>query len=157
MVRRAILIAAIVAVTSSIANAQTKVVPPIRWLDDVADARAKMGETRRPMMLFLSVPGCTYCEMLKRDVFAQPWIRQEVARKFVPLMLNGREHKTITERLEVRSYPVVAIVHPDGKVIDVMRGYQKPSVFLKQMAVVNAKLDIHNKSLAAKKSSTTLK
>ena len=155
MVRRAVLSVVIAIVVASFASAQTQVVRGVAWEKDLAKGRTTMAQKKRPMMLFLSAPGCVYCELMKQNVFTQPWVKKEVDAKYVPVILNGREHKEITKRLEVRSFPVIAIVHPDGKVIEVVRGYKDPTSFVKVMAVAKAKLKVHEQLIASKANPST--
>ena len=134
-------------------NAQRAANSGVEWQKDLVTARKSMSRLQRPMILFLTAPGCVYCEVMKKDVFTQPWIQKEITRKYIPVIVNGREQKSITTRLKVRSYPVFAIVHPDGKVVDVVRGYKSGPEFVKAMAVAKAKLQVHTKLIASKKSS----
>lgn len=129
----------------------------IQWETDLNKGRAAMEKTRQPMMLFLTAPGCVYCEEMKRDTFSQAWIIKEVNKKYTPVLINGREHKEIADRLSVRMFPATAIVHPTGKVLEVVHGYRKPADFLKHMAVGKAKLDIENRAIASKMGISTLK
>lgn len=129
----------------------------IQWEQDLQKGRAAMKGQNRPMLLYLTAPGCMYCEQMKQETFNQRWIIEEIRRKYTPVMLNGREHKVIADRLQVRMFPTIAIVHPSGKVVEIVRGYRKPAEFLKHMAVAKAKLDNHNRQLAATVATSNLK
>lgn len=161
MLRHLVVIAAMTAAFSNLAKAQTTkptAAPAnIEWHADLNIAQRIMVEKQRPMMLFVTVPGCTYCELMKQQVFTQPSIRKEVGSKYVPTMINGRQHKTVASQLGIRMYPVVAVVHPTGKVVEVIRGYKNPASFAKVMAVAKAKLDMHSKQLASAKKPAVIK
>lgn len=128
----------------------------IQWEKDLDKGRDAMKKSDKPMMLFLTAPSCVYCEEMKRDTFSQEWIIKEVNNKYTPVMIDGREHKTIADRLNVKMFPATAIVHPTGKVVEIVHGYRSPADFLKHMAVGRAKIDIENKALAAKAKNSTL-
>lgn len=122
--------------------------PAIQWEKDLKVGRATMGKSRKPMMLFLTAPSCQYCEIMKLDTFSQPYVIREINKKYTPVMLNGREHKVIADKLHVRMFPATAVVHPSGKVIDVVQGYKSPTDFVKYMAVAKAKLRVENELIA---------
>ena len=126
----------------------------IHWERDLQKGRAAMKDLDRPMLLYLTAPGCIYCEQMKQETFNQQWIIEEIGRKYLPVLINGREHKVIADRLRVRMFPTIAIVHPTGKVVEIVRGYRNPAEFLKHMAVAKAKLDIHSKQVSAKATTT---
>lgn len=120
----------------------------IGWEKDLTEGRKAMGKKKLPMLLFLTAPSCQYCEVMKAETFKQQWIIREVNKKYIPVMINGREHKDITEKLSVRMFPAVAIVHPDGKVLDMVQGYKSPADFVKYLAVAQAKLKIESEQIA---------
>lgn len=120
----------------------------ILWNKDLQAGRAKMIKTEQPMMLFVTAPSCQYCELMKETTFNQKWIVQHINAKFTPVMINGREEKAIADKLRIRFFPATAVVHPNGKVVEIARGYKSPSEFLKYLAIARTKLKLEQKKLA---------
>ena len=122
--------------------------PVINWEKDLTVGRRAMGKSKRPMLLYLTAPSCQYCEMMKQDTFQQQWIIREINKKYTPVMLNGRTHKDIADKLHVRMFPATAVVHPSGKVMDIVQGYKSPAEFVKYLAVAQAKLKVESEQIA---------
>ena len=112
----------------------------ISWRSDLQTAHTEMQEKQRPMLLYVTMPGCVYCERMKTETFHETSIVGEVNKKFVPVQINGTEHARIAQQLNLRVYPTTAIVHPNGRVLEVLHGFQPAANFAKRMAAVNAKL-----------------
>gem|GEM_PF-5442988 len=120
----------------------------VQWEKDLIVGRKAMGKSERPMLLYLTAPACQYCELMKQDTFKQQWIIREINKKYTPVMLNGREHKSIADKLQVRMFPATAVVHPSGKVMEMVQGYKSPAEFVKYLAVAQAKLKIESEQIA---------
>lgn len=160
MDRRSLSILVIAALASPLFAAELAVEQPpapevvpakeIKWVKDLEKGRAAMKRDNRPMFLYVTAPGCLYCEQMKQDVFTQRFFVDELNRKYTPVEINGREHKSITERLQIKMFPAIAIVHPSGKVVEIARGYRTSPELLKHLAIAKARMVNHNKQLAAK-------
>ena len=150
MLRRALICLSIVFLFSSSLFAGENKPSSIEWEKDLEKAQVSMQKTDRPMLLLLTTPGCSYCDRMKAETFAQEWIVEEVGRKYLPVQLDGRQHKELVKRLQVRVYPTTVIVHSSGNVVEVLHGYRSPAAFIRHMAVAKVKLDNQNKLLAAK-------
>lgn len=121
----------------------------ISWRTDLKSAQTEMQQTQRPMLLYITMPGCVYCERMKAETFNQKRIADQVNEQYVPVQINGPKHSKITKQLNLRVYPTTAIVHPNGKVLEVLHGFQPAAKFVKRMAVAKAKLG--NIKVAAKR------
>lgn len=157
MLRRSLICFAILCLASPMLHAEVPQSVAIEWVNDLERAKAKMAEESQPMVLFISSPGCHYCELMKQKVFTQPWISNEISQKYLPVMINGHEQRELASRLQVRAYPTVAIVHPSGAVMQIARGYKNPDEFAKFLTHGKVKLDFYSKALASREQSTSLK
>lgn len=129
-----------------------KVVPAkeIKWVKDLEKGQAAMKRNNRPMFLYVTAPGCLYCDQMKQSVFTQKFFVDELNRKYTPVEINGREHKSISDRLQIKMFPAIAIVHPSGKVVEIARGYRTSPELLKHLAIAKARMVNHEKQIAAK-------
>lgn len=114
--------------------------PSVRWEKDLAKGRKKMKAAQRPMLLYLTVPGCVYCDRMKETTFSQKWIAEQIEKRFIPVEVDGRKEAALAKRLKVRVYPTTAAISPNGQVIELISGYQPAAEFLKQMAIIDAKV-----------------
>jgi protein disulfide-isomerase len=113
--------------------------PSIVWNQDLSAAK-KAVEQRRPVLLYLTMPGCTYCQKMKAETFAQKSIVKRISAEYVPVELKGRTNSEMSRLLQVRVYPTTAFIASDGKVVDIVHGYKSPSAFAKRMAAAQAKI-----------------
>ena len=125
----------------------------VTWEKDLIAGRKAMGKSKRPMLLYLTAPTCRYCELMKQDTFQQQWIISEINKKYIPVTLNGREHKSIADKLHVRMFPATVVVHPSGKVVDKVEGYKTPSEFVTYLATAQAKLKFETEQIAKRQKS----
>lgn len=126
----------------------------IRWEKDLTKGRAQMVKSNHPMILFITAPSCLYCDQMKDNTLSQTWIIKEVNTKYTPVMVDGREHKSIADRLRVRMFPALAIVHPSGKVVEMTQGYKSAPELLKHLAIAQSKLKIENEKIASAQAKT---
>ena len=112
----------------------------ISWFNDFYSAETQSRQTGKPMFVYLTAPGCTYCEIMKREAFQQLQFIDEINNEFVAVQMNGREQREIAERFQVRMYPTIAIVKPNGEVVDNWNGYQSLDDFRHRLNAAKSKL-----------------
>ena len=132
----------------------SKMAPPlqVKWERDLTTAQSKMVQQKRAMLLYFTSPGCHYCKQLEQQVFSQRWFANQVQRKYTPVRVDGRKQPKLAKQLQVRIYPTVAIIHPSGRVVEIVRGYREPGDFQRHLAVADSRLANHDKQLAAQPS-----
>jgi len=157
VLRRSVICFGFLLMTVSLLQAENAQPVAIEWEKDLDRAKSTMAEGSQPMVLFISAPGCHYCELMKQKVFTQPWISKEISQNYVPVMINGLDQKELATRLQIRAYPAIVIVHPTGAVMQIARGYKNPTEFAKFLNHGKAKLDFYSKTLASRERSTKLK
>lgn len=156
MVRRVLVLFAVAALSTHLLAGEVSPVS-IKWEKNLHRGQATMTSTVRPMLLFVTAPGCTYCEQMKAHTFKHLEIAKHLNEKYVPVQINGRIHVELVRRLGVRMYPTTAIVHPSGRVVEIFQGYKKPAEFQNHLVIAKAKLEIENKLTATKGSAAKMK
>lgn len=128
----------------------------IAWRENLATSTAaKAGavedsQPAKPVLLFITAPGCSYCIKMKSDTFADRDVVAKVRQKFTAVKVDGRKHQKVAQKLKVKLYPTTAIVHPSGAVVEVISGYIGPKDFLNRLAAAEQKLSYQTKLLAAR-------
>ena len=132
-------------------------VTSIAWHENVIQLNQDPTQSHKPVLLYITAPGCSYCVKMKSETFSHHDVVVEVAKKFTAVKVDGRKHAAVAKRLQVKIYPTTAIVHPSGAVVDVIPGYLGPETFLRRLADAEVKLEYQTKLLAAKPRTASVK
>lgn len=96
-------------------------VPPnrIAWAEGYDNARANAIATDKPMILFFTAKWCVPCRIMKRQVWADPEVMEQVNRHFIPVMVEVGDSKSsdLMQRYDVKGAPVTIITSPDGRAL----------------------------------------
>ena len=127
----------------------------IVWREDINEVKKDPKTANRPMLLFVTAPGCEYCVLMQKETFTNEKVIGAVNKTFTALEMDAKKHGNIAKSLKVKVYPTTCVIHPSGRVVDIMPGFQGPAGFLKRLTVAKEKLNTETKLLAAKKTSNT--
>lgn len=112
----------------------------IRWEKDLDSASAAMKKTGRPMLLYITAPGCTYCEILKKEAFAEDNVANDINEQFIPVRVDGKAQKEVADRFHVKLFPTIAIIHNSGEVIKIWSGYKSLADFNAHLTIAKSRL-----------------
>lgn len=112
----------------------------IRWENDLDSASAAMKKSGRPMFLYITAPGCTYCEILKNEAFAQDTIANDINERFIPVRVDGKAQKEVSDRFNVKFFPTIAVIHKSGEVIEIWSGYKSLADFNAHLTIAKSRL-----------------
>ncbi len=101
----------------------------IRWLDDYEQASNESKATSKPIFLLFTGTGwCAYCDKLEEEVLTTSDFSRNAGDKFIFVKVNypipdnlspklAAQHKQLQEKFEIRGFPTVILVDPQGKKI----------------------------------------
>ena len=112
----------------------------IKWQSDLSTAMELAQTQKRPVFLYLTAPGCTYCEIMKQDAFKQPHIIKDVNSNFVPVQINGREQRDVSTRFHVSQYPTLVVIEPDHTVVETWNSYRSRADFEAHLKIAKSRL-----------------
>ncbi len=107
----------------------------IAWLTDYDQARRVGIEQHRPVFLFVTTDGCSYCQQMLDRAFQDQQIQGDLNNQFVPAMLKLKSSAELAKQLKITIYPTMVIISPDGKVLDYARGYLDANQLTSRMSV----------------------
>lgn len=105
------------------------------WLRDVDQAMEQAQTRQQPVLLFISMDRCSYCQKMIQTTFADAGVRQTLGDGFIPAAMKAAERPDLIRRLKIRSFPTTLIVQPNGQIVDQMTGYQDVATFQKHLKV----------------------
>lgn len=116
--------------------------PSVLWQTHFETAQHEASQNNKPLFVFLTAPGCTYCELLKREALQQQWIIDDLNNNFVAVQVNGRERKDIADRFGVRMFPMLLVMNSNGEVVEQWSGFNGTSDFANHIANAKSKTQV---------------
>jgi len=90
-------------------------------------------KSNRPILVYVSMPNCYYCEKMKKQIFRLPRVRQLVSSSFETVRAGRYTHAKLVENLHVQWYPTTVLVGPNNKILDVIEGYADANQFQQRL------------------------
>lgn len=106
--------------------------------------------SNRPLLLFVTTQGCSYCVRMKSQTFGDQAIVRHITKNYTALNVDGVKHQQLSKNLGIRVFPTTVLIQPDGKVLDIVRGYQGPRDFAKKLQSADVKLARFRQGIASK-------
>jgi thioredoxin-related protein len=108
--------------------------PPIEWVTEYGAARHRGTELQRPVLLFVTMDGCSHCLRMRQTAFQDSDVVDDLQRHFVPAMLELNPQSELARKLRVTIYPTTVIISTQGKILDYARGYLTTDELRQRMA-----------------------
>lgn len=90
-------------------------------------------KSNRPILVYVSMPNCHYCEKMKEQVYRLPRVRNLVSGSFETISVGRYTHAKLVESLRVKWYPTTVLVGPNNKILDVIEGYADANQFQQRL------------------------
>lgn len=153
VLRRTSLLLALICVGPLLMGAE-KPKPAVSWSKDLSTAHAAMVKSQRPLMMYFTTAGCSYCKKMKAETFKDQDVAKEVQLRYIAVQVDAKQYPKLAKQLKLRFYPTTAIVQPSGKVVEVVHGYKAAEPFTKHLVAAKRKL---TESKLASKTKTVAK
>ncbi len=112
----------------------------ILWASSLDEAWELAQEHDRPMLVFITRSGCSYCTKMKTNTFRDPQVAKEVNGNFVPVAITPATGQELIQKLQIRSYPTTLIISPDYYLVDQIKGYSPPSDLYRRLNGISPRL-----------------
>ena len=118
-------------------NAQGKV----QW-QPIESGEALAQQTGKPILYDFTAEWCGPCKQLEREVFAQEGAAAMISSSFVPIRVTDRQREDgrnapdvarLQARYQIRAFPTLVVVHPDGSVATRIEGYAGRQLVMSQL------------------------
>lgn len=100
---------------------------PLIWHEDFNAGWATAKETGRPMLIFITMEECKFCDAMKENTLCNRTIAEKLSQRFVSIRLNRRKDSEVLSRIVLKTYPTTLVALPQGKVVGHREGYQPPA------------------------------
>lgn len=116
----------------------------VAWVDP-RDAEALSRERGLPILYDFTADWCPPCQALDRGVFHKVDIAQGINQKFIPVRVKDRENEEgvnpalvqqLITKYQVKGFPVLVIVPPDGGEVRRQAGYEGYTSTLRFLGLV---------------------
>lgn len=105
----------------------------INWRHNYAAARKEAKEKGRPIILEFGTKQCYWCKRLEQDTFSNSVVAQTINEHFIPLKIDADLEPTLTQALQVQSYPTTVLADQDGKILGTMEGFHDATRFQEKL------------------------
>jgi thioredoxin-related protein len=106
------------------------------WIRDVDQALDVAQQRQQPILLFVSMDGCKYCQKMVQTTFRSQQVLATIRAQYVPAAIKNSERPDLMRQLEIRSFPTTLIVSPAGDVLYEMKGYVEAGKFQQQLVQI---------------------
>ena len=97
----------------------------IRWQTDLKPAAEYARQNRRPMIITVTAPWCSYCKKLESETFRDAgFIRSVNAAQYVSVQVDSDANRELVSRMGIRNLPTTLIVSPDLRIVERMEGFR---------------------------------
>ena len=104
----------------------SKMASMVTWHTDLQSGWREAKRRNVPMVIFITMEPCVYCDAMKRDTWCNQDVQNRMAGNFVAIRLNKMRNSDTLSRISVGTYPTTLLGTPNGKVVGHRLGYQPP-------------------------------
>lgn len=110
----------------------------LAWHSDTNTAWKATQASNRPMLLFITMSNCSYCEKMKYVTYSDDSVISDIQNTFIPATVEGPSHPKLVEKLGIQVYPTTVIIGPDGRVLESITGYLEPQQLRRRLRLVSS-------------------
>ena len=104
----------------------------ISWKDDLNTALKEAKERDMPVMIDFYTKWCHWCKELDRNTYSNRGV-DNLASNFVCVKIDAEKDAAAAAKYDVRGYPTIIFLNPNGSYNSRVVGYREPLRFRKAM------------------------
>lgn len=100
-----------------------------------AEAQELAKKEQKIIFLDIYATWCGPCKKMKKNTFSNAKVGTVFNDRFINVSLNGEEPEgaTLVNNYQVRAYPTMLFLNPDGKIIGTAQGYHNPEQLMEMV------------------------
>ena len=87
---------------------------------------------KKVVMIDFYTTWCGPCKLLDRTTWKDTKVQAWLKDKTVSIKVDAEKQRKLSKRYQIKAYPTILFLKPDGKKIDRLVGYRKADMFLKE-------------------------
>jgi hypothetical protein len=95
----------------------------VAWRKDYATAIKEAREKGKPLFLTFTMIGCRWCHTLDASTYRDPAVARALEEQFVPFKVQAEDYPELVRFLGIQSFPTMVVASPEGRIIEVHKGY----------------------------------
>ncbi len=107
---------------------------PFRVVGSFEEALSLAKQEDKVVFVDFFTTWCEPCKQLDRDDWQDPSVIALLREKSIPLKVDAEKNVELAKRYNVNAYPTLALIRPDGSLIDSLVGYRDPQTFKGEFA-----------------------
>ncbi len=104
----------------------------IAWAENWDSALEQAQVEGRIVMVDFYTTWCGWCKRLDRDTYSDAGVIDR-CRKLVAVKVDGERRADLARKYGVTGYPTIGFLHPDGRPLQMVVGYQKADPFAEML------------------------
>lgn len=97
---------------------------------DFDKACLKAKEEKKVVLIDFFTTWCGPCKKLDATTWKDKDVINWLEQNTIALKIDAEKEESLAERYKVSAYPTIAIISPEGKLLDSIVGYREPTAFL---------------------------
>lgn len=81
---------------------------------DLASAQAAARRRKRPLLVFVTMSGCHYCERMKAETFADTELTEQIASEFETVVVQQENDSAWVQQQHITMFPTTLVFSPSG-------------------------------------------
>ena len=98
------------------------------WPEDYDQARRNSASTGRPLLIQFTLPGCTYCVRMEREVLRRPDVADSMS-PFELVRVNAARQEELSIRFAIEAVPAFVVLDSADRLIGKVAGYHPADTF----------------------------
>ncbi len=105
----------------------------IQWSRDLDGALKVARQADKIVMVDFMTEWCGWCKRLDEDVYANEQVAKLAEKSFVAVKIDGDKRPDLVRRYQIRGYPTIVFLAPDGNKLKAVIGFRPPQLFIAEM------------------------
>ena len=106
---------------------------PLFRHESYPDAWTAAQESNRPILLYVTMPGCPHCDKMMAESYRVPDMEQMISSSFETVYVSRQTNPRLVKSLKIRWFPTTVVVGTNNKIMDVIEGYVDVKTFQRRL------------------------
>jgi hypothetical protein len=115
---------------------RTALADRVTWWE-YAEGKEQAEESGKKLMIYFRTDWCGYCDRMEETTFEDEAVIRLMEEQFVPVKVDAEAKRELAATFQVRSYPTIWFLTPEGEKILFLPGYAPAEPFLQVLRFIH--------------------